>query len=173
MASPTWWIWVWVGSGCWWWTGSLACYNPWGHKELDMTELNWTELNTVDRRYSSLIPRLGRSPGGGHSNPLQYSCLENPTNREAWEAIVHAVTKSWTGLKRLNTHTLWSSLVASFPWWFFFIASLVAQMVKNLSEMQETQIQSLGQEDLLEKGIATYSSILAWRIPWTQEPGRL
>ena len=51
--------------------------------------------------------------------------------------------------------------------------SLVAQMVKHLPTMQETQIQSLGQEDLLEKEMATHSSILAWRIPWTVEPGRL
>ena len=50
-------------------------------------------------------------------------------------------------------------------------ASLVAQMVKNLPAMQETWIQSLGQEDFLEKGMATHSSILAWRIPWTEEPG--
>ena len=50
-------------------------------------------------------------------------------------------------------------------------ASLVAQMVKNLPAMQETQVQSLGWEDLLEKGMATHSSILAWRIPWTEEPG--
>ena len=52
-------------------------------------------------------------------------------------------------------------------------ASLVAQMVKNPPAMQETQIQSLGREDPLEKGMATYSSILAWRISWTEEPGRL
>ena len=51
--------------------------------------------------------------------------------------------------------------------------SLVAQMVKNLPVMQETQVQSLCQEDPLEKGIATHSSIFAWRIPWTEEPGRL
>ena len=51
------------------------------------------------------------------------------------------------------------------------MASLVAQMVKNLPEMQEIQVQSLGQEDPLQKGTATYSSILAWRIPWTEEPG--
>jgi len=50
-------------------------------------------------------------------------------------------------------------------------ASLVAQMVKNLPEVRETWVQSLGQEDFLEKGIATQSSILAWRIPWTEEPG--
>ena len=46
-------------------------------------------------------------------------------------------------------------------------------MVKNLPAMQETQVGSLGQEDPLEKGMATHSSILAWRIPWTEEPGEL
>jgi len=49
----------------------------------------------------------------------------------------------------------------------------VAQMVKNLPAMQETQVRSLGQEDPLEKEMATRSSIFAWRIPWTEEPGRL
>ena len=51
--------------------------------------------------------------------------------------------------------------------------SLMAQMVKNLSAMQQTQIQSLGWEDPLEKGMATHSIIIVWRIPWTEEPGRL
>ena len=49
----------------------------------------------------------------------------------------------------------------------------MAQMVKNLPAMQETQVQSLGQEDPLEKEMATHSSILAWRIPRSEEPGRL
>ena len=49
----------------------------------------------------------------------------------------------------------------------------VAQLAKNLPAMQKILVRSLGQEDLLEKGIATLSSILAWRIPWTEEPGRL
>ena len=51
--------------------------------------------------------------------------------------------------------------------------SLVAQTVKNLSTMQETWVQSLGQEDSLEKEMATHSSTLAWKIPWTENPGRL
>ena len=51
--------------------------------------------------------------------------------------------------------------------------SLVAQIVKNLPGMQETPVRSLGQEDPLEKGMATHSSILAWRIPWIEEPGGL
>ena len=49
----------------------------------------------------------------------------------------------------------------------------MAQIVKNLPAMQETQVQPLGWEDPLEKGMATHSSVLAWRIPWTEEPGKL
>ena len=54
-----------------------------------------------------------------------------------------------------------------------YTASLVAQTVKNLPAMQEIQVRSLGWEDPLEKGMATHSSILAWEIPWTEEPGEL
>ena len=50
---------------------------------------------------------------------------------------------------------------------------LLAQRIKHLPAMQETQVQSLGWEDPLEKEMTTHSSILAWRIPWTEEPGRL
>ena len=53
------------------------------------------------------------------------------------------------------------------------VASLVAQMVKGLPKMRETRVQSLGREDLLEKEMATHSSILTWKIPWMVEPGRL
>ena len=53
------------------------------------------------------------------------------------------------------------------------MAELVTQTIKNLPAMWETQVRSLGQEDSLEKGMATHSSILAWRIPWTEEPGGL
>ena len=52
-------------------------------------------------------------------------------------------------------------------------ASLVVQVAKNLPAMQETWVQSLGQEDSLEKGMAIHSSSLAWRVPWTEEPSRL
>ena len=50
------------------------------------------------------IPKSGRSPGGWHGYPLQYSCLENPMDRGAWRAIAHAVAKSQTRLKRLTMH---------------------------------------------------------------------
>ena len=53
------------------------------------------------------------------------------------------------------------------------MASLVAEMVKNLPTMQEPQVQSLGSEDPLEKEMTAHSSILAWEIPWTEEPGGL
>ena len=52
--------------------------------------------NAGDVRYAGLIPESGRSPEGGHSNPLQYSCLENPTDRGVQQATVHSVTKSRT-----------------------------------------------------------------------------
>ena len=51
------------------------------------------------------IPGSGRCPGGKHGNSLQYSCLENPMDREAWWVIVHSVAQSWTPLKQLSTHT--------------------------------------------------------------------
>ena len=49
------------------------------------------------------IPGLGRSPGGGHCNPSQHSCLENPMDREAWQATVHEVAQNWIWLKQLST----------------------------------------------------------------------
>ena len=55
----------------------------------------------------------------------------------------------------------------------FLSRPLMAQMVKNLPAIQESWVPSLGQENPLEKGMATHSSILAWRIPWTEEPGQL
>ena len=51
--------------------------------------------------------------------------------------------------------------------------SLVAETIKNLPAMQEMQVRSIGQKDPLGKGMATHSSVLAWRIPWTEEPGGL
>ena len=55
--------------------------------------------NAGDLRDTRSIPGSGRAPGGGHGNPLQYSCLENPMDRGAWRATVQGVTKSWTQLK--------------------------------------------------------------------------
>ena len=101
------------------------------------------------------IPGLGRPRGGGHGNPFQYSSLVNPIDRGAWRATVHRVTKSWTRLS--DTYR----------------TSLVAQMVKRLSTIRETWVQSLGWEDPLEKEKATHSGTLAWKIPWMEKLGRL
>ena len=63
------------------------------------------------------IPRLGRFPGEGNGNPLQYSCLENPMERGAWRATVHGVTKSQTQLKQLSaqhTHTMQGKIDKAF-----------------------------------------------------------
>ena len=85
----------------------------WGIRRLNGT-LSWEsqELlvvknlpdNVGDIRDPGLIPGSGRSPGGRHSNPLQYSCLENPMDRRGWWATVHRVTKSWMWLKWLSMH---------------------------------------------------------------------
>ena len=60
--------------------------------------------NAGDIRDVAWIPESGRSPGGGHGNPLQYSCLEKPMDRGAWW-LQSSITKSWTRLKQLSTHT--------------------------------------------------------------------
>ena len=68
-------------------------------------------------------------------------------------------SQSWTRLKRLSSSSSSSKLL---PWW-----------LRRLPAVRETQVRSLGQEDPLEKALATHSSTLAWRIPWMEEPGRL
>ena len=80
-------------------------------------------------------------------------------DREAWCAASHGVTKIQTQLSNQIEHTIW--------------ASLVDQMVKHLLAMWEIWVRSLRQEDPLEKEMATNSSTLAWKIPWTEDPGRL
>ena len=64
----------------------------------------------------------------------------------------------------INAHDIYEIGIAT---------SLVAQTEKHLPTMWETQVQTLGQDDLLEKEMATHSSVLAWKIPWTEKPGRL
>ena len=161
-----------------------------------------------------MIPRLGRSPGRGHGNPLQYSCLENPYGQRSLQSMgLQRVEHDSVAVCRLSLVSVkegcfslwytgfslqWLLLLQGFPhssvgkestcnagdpgsipglgrsagegigyplqysW-----ASLVAQLVKNLPAMWETWVCSLGWEDPLEKGKATHSAILAWRIPWT------
>ena len=98
--------------------------------------------NAGDARDIGSIPGLGRSPGGGHGNPLQCSCLENPRNGGAWWAAVYGVTQHHFKL-----------------------------LLGYLYEGQGVSNQFLGLEDPLEEGTATLSSILAWKLSWTEDPG--
>ena len=87
------------------------------------------------------IPGLGRSPGEGNNNPLQYSYLENPMDRGAWQTTIHWGTKSQTRLSHFT----------------FFRASLVVYLVKNLPAMPETWVRSLGGQ-------------IPWRREWLLTP---
>ena len=102
--------------------------------------------NAGDIRNMGSIPGWGRSPGGEHGNPLQYSCLENPLDKGEWRAIVHRVAKSRTPLKRLSSSS--SSRASNRDVGFQKPGSdsgyPVAQMVKNLPAMQESLIPGLG-----------------------------
>ena len=69
-----------------------------------MLVVKYWPANTGDVRVADWIPGLGRSPGGGHGKQFQYSCLENPMDRETWQAIVHRCAKSWNLVKLLSTH---------------------------------------------------------------------
>ena len=100
--------------------------------------------------------------GEGNGNALQHACLENPMDRGAWRAMVYGVPRVRYNLVTKPPPPPVSPLGVS-------KASLEAQMVKNLPAVRETCIRSLGHEDPLEKGMATHSSILAWRIPWKEE----
>jgi len=87
--------------------GSLVGCQGWGRTESDMTEATQQQKknggsdgkgSTCNAGDLGLIPGLDRSPGGGHSKLLHYSCLENPMDKGAWWATVHGVAKSWTQL---------------------------------------------------------------------------
>ena len=90
--------------------------------------------------------------GGGHGNPLQYSCLENPHGQRSLAGCSPWGPKELDAIKRLSTQSKMG-------------ASLVARTVKDPSALQETRVRSLGWEDPLEEGMATHSSTVAWRIP--------
>ena len=96
-----------------------------------------------------------------------------------WDCIClpQPMLKEWTLEIRVLTNRLYCLALRIAQQFFFFFceiyASLVAQRLKRLPPMRETQVRSLGGEDPLEKEMAAHSSILAWRIPWTEEPGGL
>ena len=112
------------------------------------------------------------SPKGWLSGaPLSHLCRSRPRSQVTIPILGFASALMPSDTTRVTLHAYnWLSLVdAREPIW----ASQVAQWLKNPPAMQETQIQSLGREDPLKKGITTHSGILAWRIPWTEEPDGL
>ena len=78
-------------------TTLLVCICVYGAPQVALVVKN-PPANAGDTRDAGSIPELGTSPGRGHGNPLQYSCLENPMDREAWRATIHRVTQNWTQL---------------------------------------------------------------------------
>ena len=99
-------------------SGCVGCVPSWGCVGGTMVKSLPADAGDSRDTDTGSIPGSGRSPGGGHGNPLQYSCLENPMDRGAWWATVHNVLKSQTLLKLLSTHTygefLWEN--TSPPW---------------------------------------------------------
>ena len=96
----------------------------------------------------------------------------NAYSQEVWEghhSTATIPTETFPSLPPTHENKITSTNSLVFPCKAF----LVAQTVKNQPAMQKTWVPSLGREDPLEKGMATHSSILAWTIPWTEEPGRL
>ena len=106
--------------------------------------------------------------GGGHGIPLQYSCLENPTDRGAWQATAHGVTKSWTPLsthveKAMAPHS--STLAWKIPW-----AEEPGRLQVHGVAKSQTRLSDFifsFHFHALEKEMATHSSVLAWKIPGT------
>ena len=113
----------------------------------------------------------------GVGNLIFGSSAFSKSSLNVWKFTVHELLKP--GLENFEHYfaSVWDQWNCAVVWAFFGIAflwdSLVASSVKCLPAMQETQVWSLGQEDPLEKEMATHSSILAWRIPWTEEPAGL
>ena len=113
---------------------------------------------------------------------MAWAAVITMTLYEEWvvqtQSMSSIIRKDWIKMLVVRTH-LWKLAKGQSQGISFLSqrqltrASLVAQTVKNLPAMQETMVQSLGREDPLEKGMATHSSILAWRIPWMEEPGGL
>ena len=140
----------------------------------------WTEHSAWCEKSESI---WGQEDDMRGSAPIQLF-LENPPSSKG---TAHCLTMSscswpfspclflWVSMRNVkgNLNIRCSMSQLKVPSFLNLTASLVTQVVKNLPAMQETWVRSLGWEDPLEKEMTTHSSILAWRIPWTEEPGGL
>ena len=108
-----------------------------------------------------------------HQKSLSYSLCVPSTHHQFFYPVSTNIFAEWINL--YMKPAVFSPRTCSINLFFFFFpgTSLVAQTVKHLSTMRETWVQSLDWEDPLEKEMAIHSSTLAWKIPWTEEPGRL
>ena len=88
------------------------------------------------------VSGLGRSPGGGHSNPLQHSCLENPMDRGAWWATSHSVCKSWTWLKQLSMHA-YIVILCNFHVYKLYLYIYILMYTKNLVSIHHHRVDLL------------------------------
>ena len=111
-------------------------------------------------------------PGSCHPGSTQGATLPLALSLDCWPHILQSGQD--LSLEREGSNSV--GRVVAPPKLYLHFSSFwifsVAQMVKNLPAMKETRVQSLGQKDPLEKGMAIHSSVLAWRIPWTEDPGR-
>jgi len=104
---------------------------------------NWP-ANAGDLRDTGSIPGLGRSPGEGHGNPLQYSCLRSPVDRGAWQATVHGVAKSWILLKQQSMHVhVQDCTVGTFQTWDWDPCSLASKSVLFTPEHRDINSSTL------------------------------
>ena len=130
-------------------------------------------------RRGGSIPESGRYPGEEKGNLFQYFNLGDPTDRGARQAP--GVTKELDTIHWLNNNNFdlnWPKNENIYIYiythtYIYKIDFPVAQVVKNMPVKKETRVRFLGWEISLEEGMAIHSSTLAWRIPWTEKPGRL
>jgi len=127
-----------------------------------------------DVRDAGSTPGSGRSPGGGHGNPLQYSCLENPMDRGAWRATVYGITKSQTRLKQLSTQSLKPSQVQRVCVLEFFSSPYFSNNGTNyfsvaifMSNIQGEMLKSIGFERLFSSSM--YFSFTCHMRTWLKQ----
>ena len=119
--------------------------------------------NARDTRDAGSIPGSGRSPGGGHGNPLQYSCPENPMHRGAWWATVHRVTKSMTGLEWLSTHACMLLRIQQ-------IINVSQNKMISISSTSANRTKWIFQFLIIPAGWQSSSSCVCWIIQKTRLP---
>ena len=138
----------------------LAWRNPWTEEPAGLQSMG---SQRVGQYWATSLSLWLSCIGEGNGSPLQCSCLENPRDGRAWWTAVCWVAQSWAWLKWLSSS---SRDPKGFP-------GGTNGKEPTCQCRRLKPVWSLGWEDPLEESMATHSSILAWKIPWTEEPGRL